>query len=473
VNRPLLLCALFALVGAACGQKGPPLAPIVYVPRAVTDLAVKRVEGDVLVQFKVPELNTDGSSPADLERVEVYAHTGPLPASEDFLRYGTLVKAIEVREPPPPVAEGATEEERKGAEERQREREKPGALAQGAVAVVSEVVTEKHFEPGPVPPARTPPAGAAKVVERLETDGTVNFELPPARYYAVVGVSRTRNRRGPYAGPVRVPLVPPPDGPSQPEAAYTADAITLKWTAPPEDRAPSQAAAPEQPATDAGPPGSKVLETRGTRDLYGDLETAQTVEPPFGGKPTPRGKPQPPPAPRFGFNVYEVAPQSAPQTPVEDREPRVPSAPLNTSLLIRPTFTDERVEFGLERCYVVRRVEMASAIPIESAPSPPTCVNMVDIFAPAPPKALQSVASGNAVNLIWEAGAEADLAGYEVLRGEAPGDTLAPLTKAIITEPSYADASARRGRTYVYEVIAVDKAGNRSGPSNRVEDIVR
>jgi fibronectin type 3 domain-containing protein len=116
---------------------------------------------------------------------------------------------------------------------------------------------------------------------------------------------------------------------------------------------------------------------------------------------------------------------------------------------------------------------MASAIPIESAPSPPTCVNMVDIFAPAPPKGLQSVASGNAVNLIWEAGAEADLAGYEVLRGEAPGDTLAPLTKAIITEPSYADASARRGRTYVYEVIAVDKAGNRSGPSNRVEDIVR
>lgn len=191
------------------------------------------------------------------------------------------------------------------------------------------------------------------------------------------------------------------------------------------------------------------------------------------GKPAPRGKPQPPPAPRFGYNVYEVAPQSTPQPAVESREPRPPAAPLNTSLLIRPTFTDARVAFGTERCYVVRRVEMASAVAMESAASVPTCVTMVDTFAPAPPKTLQSVASGNAVNLIWEANTEADLAGYEVLRGEAPGDTLAPLTKAIVTEPSYVDGSARRGRPYVYEVVAVDKAGNRSAPSNRVEDTVR
>lgn len=473
MNRPLLLCALLALASAACGQKGPPLAPIVYVPRAVTDLAAKRVEGDVVVQFKVPELNTDGSGPADLARVEVYAHTGPLPTTEDFLKYGTLVKSIDVKEPPPPVPEGATEEERKRAEDRQREREKPGALAQGAVVLVSEVVTEKHLEPGPVPPLRTPPPGAVKVVDRLETDGTVNFALPPERFYAVVGVSRTRSRRGPYAGPIRVPLAPPPPGPSQLEATYTAEAITLTWPALPEDRAPSPAEAPAPPAPDAGPAGSKVLETRGTRDLYGDLETAQTVEPPLAGKPAPRGKPQPPPAPRFGFNVYEVPPQPVSQVQGEGSAPSPPAKPLNTSLLIRPTFTDARVEFGVERCYVVRRVEMASAVALESAPSPPTCVNMIDTFPPAPPKALQSVASGNAVNLIWEASTEADLAGYEVLRGDAPGEKLAPLTKAIITEPSYADASARRGRAYVYEVIAIDKAGNRSDPSNRVEDIVR
>ena len=130
------------------------------------------------------------------------------------------------------------------------------------------------------------------------------------------------------------------------------------------------------------------------------------------------------------------------------------------------------MEFGTERCYVVRRVEMASAIPIESAPSPPVCVTPVDKFPPAAPKMLVSVASGSAVSLIWEAGTEVDLGGYLVLRGEAPGDTLAPLTTAPISDAAYVDTSVRRGRTYAYEVVAVDKVGNQSGPSNRIEEAI-
>ena len=40
------------------------------------------------------------------------------------------------------------------------------------------------------------------------------------------------------------------------------------------------------------------------------------------------------------------------------------------------------------------------------------------------------------MNLSWDANTEADLAGYLVLRGEAPGDTLQPLTPAPITGTS-------------------------------------
>jgi hypothetical protein len=476
VSRSPLLWALLALASVACGQKGAPLAPIVFVPRAVTDLAVKRIEEEIVIQFKVPEVNTDGSGPADLERVDVYAHTGPLPTTDDFLKYGTLVGSIDVKEPPPPPPPGEDEQARADREEREKrwvEQQKPGSLAQGAVALVSEAVTPKHLEPGPVPPPRAAQIAGATVVEALETDGTVNFALPPERYYTVVGVSRSRSRRGPYAGPIRVPLVVPPAGPPQLDATYTADAITLSWPVAPEDRVTSVPAAPVAgPAMGVPSTGAKSVETRGTRDLYGDLETPQTVEPPMVGKPAPAGKPPPPPAPRFGYNVYEVAPRSLPPD-AGAAAPRQPSAPLNASLLTRPTFSDSRVEFGIERCYVVRRVEMASAIALESPASPVTCVTMLDTFAPAAPKTLQSVASGDAVNLIWEANGEADLAGYEVLRGEAPGDKLAPLTKGVIAEPSYVDGSARRGRTYMYEVIAVDKAGNRSAPSNRVEDTVR
>jgi hypothetical protein len=118
---------------------------------------------------------------------------------------------------------------------------------------------------------------------------------------------------------------------------------------------------------------------------------------------------------------------------------------------------------------------MAGAIAIESAPSAPVCVTPVDTFPPAPPKNLAHIASGGGVSLLWEANSEADLGGYVVLRGEPPGDKLAPLTPAPITNTSFTDTTVRRGRTYVYEVVALDTAtpANQSAPSNRVEETIR
>ena len=43
------------------------------------------------------------------------------------------------------------------------------------------------------------------------------------------------------------------------------------------------------------------------------------------------------------------------------------------------------------------------------------------------------------INLIWDANSEPDLAGYLVLRGEAPGDTLQPLTPAPIAATNFED----------------------------------
>ena len=77
------------------------------------------------------------------------------------------------------------------------------------------------------------------------------------------------------------------------------------------------------------------------------------------------------------------------------------------------------------------------------------------------------------INLIWDANSEADLAGYIVLRGDVPGGTLQPLMREPITETRYAARTARPGVRYAYEVIAVDKAGNRSRSSNRVEEAAR
>ena len=79
------------------------------------------------------------------------------------------------------------------------------------------------------------------------------------------------------------------------------------------------------------------------------------------------------------------------------------------------------------------------------------------------------------VNLIWDANTEPDLDGYLVLRGEAPGDTLQPLTPAPIHETRYQDRAIKPGVTYFYAIVAVDRATppNRSAPSNRVQETAR
>ena len=515
------LCALCLLCGStftACGRKGPPLAPIVYVPRAVSELTAKRVEDDVVLQFKIPTANTDNSSPADLERIEVYAHTGPLPAAADFYKYGTLVHRIDVKQPPreePRPADQTDEDAQDGALPESEPREDQAAAArrsaesgksgtgevveQGWAVSLRERLTEKHMEIGPMPPAPRPSQVAAVPVETLETPGTVNFPSPVSRFYMIVAVSRSRNRRGPQAGPIRVPLASPLAPPEKVEATYSADAITLRWPRQLEDPAtPSSPAAPAAPAAPVAPvapaapaaPAAPVApvapvapaaparpaapidqETEGTFEIYADVETPGTVDAPWPTSPAaPRAAPAP--APRFGYNVYD-APDTLSVETSPDTGPRPPVVPLNAALLTTPLFSDPRVEFGTERCYVVRRVELVAAVPIESAASSPICVTPVDKFAPAAPKSLVSVATTSAVSLIWDPNSEGDIAGYVVLRGEAPGDKLAPLTETPITDAAYLDASVRRSRTYVYEIVAVDKAGNQSASSNRVEETIR
>ena len=79
------------------------------------------------------------------------------------------------------------------------------------------------------------------------------------------------------------------------------------------------------------------------------------------------------------------------------------------------------------------------------------------------------------MSLLWEANTESDFGGYLVLRAEAPDDKLSPLTPTPIPDTSFNDTTVRRGRTYVYEVVAVDKQtpANQSAPSNRVEETIR
>ena len=131
------------------------------------------------------------------------------------------------------------------------------------------------------------------------------------------------------------------------------------------------------------------------------------------------------------------------------------------------------VNFGVEQCFEVRAVDQVAGAQVISAASPRTCITPKDTFAPVAPRSLAAIAGSGVINLIWDANTERDLTGYLVLRGEAPGDTLQPITQELVAAATYRDESARPGTRYVYAVVAVDRAGNRSELSNRVEETAR
>jgi hypothetical protein len=133
------------------------------------------------------------------------------------------------------------------------------------------------------------------------------------------------------------------------------------------------------------------------------------------------------------------------------------------------------VEFGRERCFVVRTLAITGKVTLESAPGDPVCVTPVDRFAPPVPANLQAIQEGTAVILIWTAVEANDLAGYIVLRGDGAGENMQPLVSAPVESTTYRDTTARPDATYVYAVYAQDKATppNISQLSNRQTVMVR
>jgi fibronectin type 3 domain-containing protein len=121
----------------------------------------------------------------------------------------------------------------------------------------------------------------------------------------------------------------------------------------------------------------------------------------------------------------------------------------------------------------VRALFMGDGQSIEGLATPETCLTPVDTFPPAAPRQLAALPSGSAIDLIWEANDEPDLAGYHVLRADAPDARLQQLTTTPVTGTRFRDASVKQGVKYFYAVVAIDNRvpnPNVSAESNRVEE---
>jgi hypothetical protein len=223
---------------------------------------------------------------------------------------------------------------------------------------------------------------------------------------------------------VPAPLGTPSGPPSQPQITVKEDSMLLRWNPPADARGLGLAGDPEW------------------------LPSRPTV-------------PGPPPT---TYDVYEVPRNASADAPVTVPTPLTPE-PIAVTELSRGD-----ISLGTERCFYVRAVDIIDGVHVRGPASPVACASFADTFAPSAPGELVAVAVPGGINLIWEPSDAPDVAGYVVLRGEAGGDTLTALNAAPVIAPSYRDDTIRVGVRYIYAVIAVDKAGNRSAESNRVEE---
>ena len=420
---------LIMVAALGCGMRGAPLAPLVFVPDAVTSFEARRLDNEVHIRFDVPSANTDGTSPADLERVEVYAVTTQPDVTrpsafvlEEWLGSATLIESL--------VIDNSTGESSDGPPEAVTGM---GHAQQGQEVTFIEVLTPDVRVPVPVA-TNLSEEGADD--DQLESaDASVGAPLvspplpvPPRRTYLALAVS-TRGRESAASRRVAVTLGSPTSAPGLPDVTYTESEFLLEWSAPPSARLPVQ-----EPPTDG------VLASRPIVELW--AATTYTV-----------------------YAVQSDATVDAPERPT----------PLNAAPITGTSYLDTGVTFDVRRCYVVRALDTIDSLEVEGPVSAPACVVPVDTFAPQAPLGLVAVASADAISLVWDPGSEPDISGYLVLRGTAPGATLDRLTPEPIEETTFRDANLETGQLYVYAVQAVDNATppNASPPSVEVTERVR
>ncbi len=370
----------------------------------------RRLGDAVYVQMKVPAKNASGRGAFSVDRLEVYAAT--IAPGAGLPKIPDLVKPPElVAKIPvrPPPDPDAPEPD----EDEQKKDTRP---VPGDTVTFVEKLTPAQFAPTPIASSTAKPSKTAK---NAPPSGVPPGPPPPppgppvlTRSYVIRGVARNGNVGTPTVR-LDVPLLAAPAPPRIGTApTWDESSVTIAWNPPP----------------------------------------ATTDE-----------------APGVLYNVYAAAAAGSGNAGA----PPTPPLPLNPKPLEETSFTHAGAEPGKEQCFVVRSVATVGTSTIESDPSDPICLTPKDTFPPAAPKSLTGVGDVGAVNLVWDANTESDLAGYIVLRDNAPGDNMQPLMQDPIKENRYTDRTVTGGTSYVYTVVAVDKAGNRSAPSRRVQETPR
>lgn len=132
-----------------------------------------------------------------------------------------------------------------------------------------------------------------------------------------------------------------------------------------------------------------------------------------------------------------------------------------------PAYSDSDFAFDQTYFYKVRALLKQGGQTAESEDSAAVAITPRDTFPPAAPSNVSALFSAGAVQLVWTANTEPDLAGYNVYRREK-GGALQKLNLDLLRTPTFEDRSIHAGRKYFYRVTSIDLAHNESSPSEEV-----
>jgi len=164
----------------------------------------------------------------------------------------------------------------------------------------------------------------------------------------------------------------------------------------------------------------------------------------------------------LGYNVYRT----------DESQTESGNQPLNATPITVTEYSDKSFQFGNNYRYVVRAVSLGTGgAQVESLNSNAVSVAPVDTFAPVAPERPSLAApepSSARLAIFFAANKETDIAGYNIYRStdpDLPKQNWTKLNATLLTRTTYQDEKVESGKTYYYYIVAVDKAGNVSPPS--------
>jgi len=253
---------------------------------------------------------------------------------------------------------------------------------------------------------------------------------------------------------------PPPPPPPTLTATLRPSGVMLAWTMPVmPSPPPTPPPSPAPPSSSSASPGASPVPSASAPPTVASTTSssppARAAGPasPHSASPgaspaaTPTPAPTPPPPPRV--RLYRRGPEGE-------------AALLIPEPLAGVNYEDTTAPQGQTWCYLARTVITTEPL-VESVESAPACVDVKDVFAPAPPGGLSALLQEADVEVSWSPSPEGDLKTYRLYRasGGAPAQRVAEIEKGTT---SVHDRPAA-GAVHVYTLTAVDQSGNESPPS--------